>query len=808
MKLVSAAILLGLVLAGFKGYAQADTSFLSHVVNSLDKYSEANPVEKVYLHLDRTGYVPGDTVWFKAYTVAGEKHGLSAISSILHVELLTEKDSVIGRIAIPLGTGVGWGDFALPFLIKNGNYHVRAYTDWMRNYHPAYFFDQAIRIGELQASITAEKQKNDNPDVQFFAEGGSLINGLRSKMAIKSISVNGVGEDVDGLVVDSDGNEVAAFSTQHLGMGVFALLPQTGKTYKAKIIHKNGLQFTVNLPKAQEEGFAIAVNNSLADSMSIRVASSAKLFDTKKNTKYYLVAQSGGKVYFTAGFTLSAQSFSTQIDKKRFPTGIVQFTLFAENGEPLNERIAFIQHNDGLKLNISAGKSNFLAREKVNITLNASDRNLKPVIGSFSASVINENLSNENTNSVNGILSSLLLTSDIKGNIEQPNYYFINTGDKINADLDLLMLTQGYHRFEWKQVLTVNDPVPGFEPEKALQLSGYVENLAGKPVPNSKVSLITTDSGFFKMDTITNQAGKFTFRPIPDEIVKYVIQARTGGGKKDVKVVLDTIAAFTPRATGYISAEKDSAKELTTYQKQIGQQIKLRIDKRTIQLREVVIKDKKEAVDDPFAHAANPDQLIKNFPKEGTGETLSQFLQQHAIGVTFLNNRPYNTRVIARTRGGASPPPMQILLDGAYIDYDVYMSLNLTDIESAEILRTTGKGLIYGPERSGAGMLFLISRKHTGSRGPSTPDVINFQSKGLYKSRVFYSPKYDAVKINTQIPDLRTSIYWKPDIITDKDGNAAISFFNADTKGTYQVLIEGIDADGNLGHKVYTYKVE
>uniref|UniRef100_UPI003428FB18 MG2 domain-containing protein n=1 Tax=Mucilaginibacter sp. TaxID=1882438 RepID=UPI003428FB18 len=130
MKFIFTCILTVLLLVTFKSFAQTDSAFLAHTINSLDRYSLANPVEKVYLHLDKQAYMPGDTIWFKAYTVAGENHGLSAISNIVHVELLTEKDSVINRIAIPLSTGIGWGDFALPVLTRPGSYQIRAYTNW------------------------------------------------------------------------------------------------------------------------------------------------------------------------------------------------------------------------------------------------------------------------------------------------------------------------------------------------------------------------------------------------------------------------------------------------------------------------------------------------------------------------------------------------------------------------------------------------------------------------------------------------------------------------------------------------------
>ncbi|GAA3961945.1 carboxypeptidase-like regulatory domain-containing protein [Mucilaginibacter dorajii] len=795
MKLTWTFVFIVLLLAPLNSFAQTDTSFLKRTVTALDRYTDVNPVEKVHLHLNKINYTPGDTIWFKAYTVAGQSHGLSAISNILHVELLTDKDSMVSKIAIPLSSGIGWGDFAIPVLLKTSNYHVRAYTSWMRNFAPDYFFDQSILISDIQPLVQVKKEKAAaDPDVQFFPEGGSLINGLRTKVAIKAINSHGMGEDVNGTIVDNDGTEVAVFSTQHLGMGVFALIPQPGKTYKAKINRKDGRQFTVNLPKAQDDGFAIAVNNSAADTISVRVASSPKLFEVKKGAKYYMVAQTGGEVYFAAGFTLSAQSFITKIDKKRFPTGIVQFTLFAENGEPLNQRIAFIQHNDELKLSIESSKATYASREMVNMNLKATSADSKPVAGSFSVSVINQDFVDANPTAENGILCNLLLTSDIKGYIEQPNYYFTNTNDKTSADLDLLMLTQGYHRFEWKQVLNNIYPELNYDPEAVLSVSGFVKTFGGKPVPNGKIMIYNTKGGWFKLDTTSSENGRFTFKGLitdPDTTLKYVIQARTAADKKKLDISLDTAVAFKSwKNISFNQLENDTMG--TPYQKQIKQQMKLKLDRRLISLKEVVIKESKA----PLSGNVFPDQTVM-IPKEPNGQTLSQYLSTRLRGVIFKNGLPYSTR---------ANRVMNIILDGMVIDPLYFQSLNLTEIEGVEILRTTGQRDFA----TGLGNVLVLTHRKYNGKAPLqfTPDVITYRSNGLYKSRVFYAPKYDAGKENVQTLDLRTAIYWKPDIVTDKDGNATLSFYNADTKGTYRIVIEGVDVSGNLGRQVYTYMVQ
>src|SRR6185312_15600845 len=181
-----------LLFFGFSAYAQTDSLIISRNINALQNYASDHPIEKVHLHLDRQLYFPGDTVWFNAYVVLGGDHRLSALSNILYVELINPKDSVLKRLTLGLNAGTAPGDFDLQYDIAPGAYRVRAYTNWMRNFGSEYFFDQAITVagfstsiepGRLSAVKVSESHIPDKVDLQFFPEGGDLINGLRSKVA-------------------------------------------------------------------------------------------------------------------------------------------------------------------------------------------------------------------------------------------------------------------------------------------------------------------------------------------------------------------------------------------------------------------------------------------------------------------------------------------------------------------------------------------------------------------------------------------------------------------------------------------------
>jgi len=577
-----------------------DTILLNNIAR-LNAYSVSRPFEKVYLHLNKPRYDISDTIWFKAYTVIGEKHQLSALSGVLYAELISPADSVVKRLTLPLIAGTAVGEFALPRSYKPGSYHIRAYTNWMRNFGTEYFYNQKVQIGGMQIPLTPRKQAAAiNPDVQFFPEGGDLVNGVRSKVAIKVVNTNGLGQDIKGTIEDNDGNVVADFATQHLGMGVFALTPQSGKSYKAKITAPGETGFTVNMPPAIDAGYTLALDNRPKDSLHVKVAVNEKLFKEKQHSRFYVIAQSGGKVFFSAAGKLESPVFTAAIEKKRFPSGIVQFTLFSDRGEPMNERLAFIQNNDTIRLNLHPAQTSFTTRQPVKINLDAVGNTDIPVVGSFSVAVINESRVGINEDEEGTIVNNLLLTSELKGNIERPNYYFTDINDQTKADLDVLMLTQGYRLFEWKQILSDRAPAVMFQPERSLELAGTLKTPSGKPVPNGKVTLVSTKENFLR-DTITDINGDFKFDNLYlSDTSKIILRARKQHNGSNVAIYVKQ-----PEYPG-VAKQKEDGTALSPEIVAILQKNELEYRRgqdslrNGRQLKEVIIKEKRQAKPDEF----------------------------------------------------------------------------------------------------------------------------------------------------------------------------------------------------------------
>jgi TonB-dependent SusC/RagA subfamily outer membrane receptor len=803
-------LLFALIIVGrSSAYAQTDQQSFKTLADKVEQYAANRPTEKAYLQFDKPYYAIGDTIYFKAYVTIGPQHRLSALSGILHIDLIGPDNKLIRPMQLQIVAGTTSGDLVLSDTLKRGTYRVRAYTTWMRNEGEDTFFEQVISVGSTVAEQvpesgipksvrTQQKRKPNQPDVQFMPEGGSLIAGNYSKIAFKAVGADGLGRDIKGTITDEDGYEVTSFASTHLGMGSFNLVPQRNKSYKANVTYADGTILTRDLPKAVNNGYTININNSNAE-IRVRITAGAE----SSLDKLILVAQSGGTVYFAAeNQHTEAKFFSTVIPKSKFPTGIIQFTLFSPAGEPLNERLVFVNNHDELKLNLNTDKQSYQTRQKVTITLNAKDKEEKAVTGSFSVAITDESKVPQDTTNENNILSDILLTSELKGTIEQPAYYFNSTSENANTDLDNLLLTQGYRHFEWKNVLIA------YQPEKAIAISGTVKK-SGKPVVGAKVSLVSKAGGFFMIDTTSDTNGRFTFKNLAfADSTKFVVQSKVNKGQDDVTLELDSV--LPPRVTiNAVRKQKENHNaDLATYitsQKQFyEEQQKYGINKHAITLKEVHIESRKEPL---IAHSENlngagqADQVLssKDLEKFICGRIID-CLQGVITGVKFgKDGYPYSVR----------QGKMSIMIDGIFVDADDFANLHTDDIEAIEVLISTHFAAIYGSRAANGVLIVTTKRAHkVNSYYREAPGVIAYTARGFYKAREFYSPQYDNPKTNTKMADLRSTIYWQPNVITDKDGKASFSYFNADGKGTYRVVIEGIDANGNLGRQVYRYKVE
>jgi TonB-dependent SusC/RagA subfamily outer membrane receptor len=649
------------------------------------------------------------------------------------------------------------------------------------------------------------KSTSNEVDVQFFPESGSLVEALPSKVGFKATNSNGLGEDITGTITDNEGQEVNTLASTHLGMGHFIVNPQPGKVYTARIKFKDGSEKSFELPKASPQGYVIAATNN-ADNIQVKILVSNGLLN-KGELK--LVTQHNGNVFFATRSGSTKQLITTTIKKEDLPTGIIQLTLFDGENKPVAERLVFVNNDaDKIATTIKTDKENYAAREKVTVDLTAQFIS-KPTQGSFSVSVTNtKSVAPDELNESN-ILTSLLLTSDLVGYVEKPNYYLNENTAETRANLDNLMLTQGWRRIIWNNVINNLSPNIRYQPEKSLGISGAIATLGGKMIPKTKVSLFSTSGGFLSLDTLTDDNGKFNFDSLSfRDSTKFIVQARTLKGKRNVDFKMDVesneivtkskntgdvIVNVNDALSGYLQQSKNYFDELTRR----GQL------ERSLTLKEVKIVDKKNKVKNSanLNGGGNADAVI-NADQLQNCITLSQCLQGRVAGLMIS---PYGTASLMRNNGA----PMQLIVDGMYMEPDFLDNIIPNDVETIEILKSIGNTAIYG-SRGGNGVIIITTKRGGGSafNSPvSVEGIITVMPKGYNISREFYSPKYSPESTDSA-PDFRSTIYWNPLIATNESGKGQFSYYCSDEPGTHRIVVEGIDMYGNLSRAVYTYTVK
>lgn len=664
-----------------------------------------------------------------------------------------------------------------------------------------------------QTTVTIPLKSVSKPnDLQFFAEGGNLITGLPAKVAFKAIKPTGAGIDVKGNLTDNTGKVVVEFASSHLGMGVFYFTPEEGKTYKANIIFADGTTASPNLPKIESNSINLSVDNSDADALKLRIQCDPAFLKDNQGRTFYILAKSDGIIVYGAKTQLQNQVYNSTIPKSKFPTGIVQVTLFAEDGEPIAERIAFVQHNDQLNIAVNGDHPTYTTRQKVKLNISAKAGG-QPDEGNFSIAVVDESKVPYDEDAEITILTNLLLTSDIKGYIEKPNYYFNHQDEKKLADLDILLQTQGYRRYSYDNTLNNKLPVVNFAPEQGITITGTLRASNGMAVNKGNMRLLIHDKNYSE-NGVTNEDGRFRFvNQVFLDSTKINLSARNNVRSNDLVVTVDGDPAQR-LPTNYNKA--DEILNIDSTLSSIIKNSKTQLANSHV-LKEVVIKDtrivpKVSHKDYPALSSlsSEPDHLVNGDQFQGCNNVL-ECLKTLAMGMTFADDNFY----VLRDYSQGKKVPAQVFVKGMPVDVNYLANMNAGDIESVEIFVKDELGLVNSANQSNGAIVVnlkkiettKISLQELKSLLPQRNDI-TFTPQGYAIVRTFYLPRYIGPRASQPgALDNRTTIYWNPNVSTDKTGNASVEYFNSDGRGSYRAIIEGFDKDGNIGRQVFRYTV-
>lgn len=802
--------LLGAFLALTTTAFLTDDDPATRLVAQLNQFLSQSPQEKTYLHFDKPYYTAGETMWFKAYVVDGISHEADSLSRVLYVDLV---DAAAGKVlttrTFRIEGGHAPGDWLLPDTLAAGRYQVRAYTNWMRN-QPEYIFQREFNLYAAGQPIPEAVKQTDRVSVDFFPEGGALVAGLESRVGFKAVNALGLGTDVEGVVLDAGGDTAATFQSEHLGLGRFSLLAGAGKSYTAHLKTTNGLRLTVPLPAVQARGHTLGIDN-LTSKDVVRVFVSTSHPQPGNAQPLILMAHLRGQVAFVAKGSTGKKTFIANVPRRAFPDGgVAQFTLFDATGQPLAERLAFIKPRNLLTVTLTPDKASYQPREAVSVEVAVTDTAGKSVPNAHVSLAVTDARQVAAEPGAESLVSYLLLSSDLRGTIEQPSQYF--DPDNLNAmlHLDLLLMTQGWRRFTWKQVL---DPAHYEKPqhffEQGLSVAGTVRR------PNQKVSekdvrltlLLSRgeDKQFFMEQA--DAEGKFGFYGLDfQDTTQILLQAVAGKNNRVLDLQL-TPAPAAPTVVGslvpFAPVELEGL-DFAAYQKRTAEMLDIerrsRLGKATM-LNEVTVRGKREPVFDGRKIYGQAGTSIKVDQTMSAGMmSVLDLLRGRVAGVNVTGSFPnysVNIRGLSSLTGSNEP---LFLLDGIPMDLASIVNIPVQDVDQIDVLKGA-EAAIFGV-RGGNGAIAILTKRGNSNYDYSkdvTPGTINRRIRGYELVREFYSPDYGTQKPEHVRPDYRSTLYWNPSLRTDANGKAVVRFFSSDEATGMRLVAEGLTATGRIG---------
>ncbi|HKZ39278.1 MAG TPA: hypothetical protein VJ184_16560, partial [Chryseolinea sp.] len=496
-------VLLTLALFHFCGNALAQNSLADSLKYKFDKYRTESLQEKLYVHLDSKCYLTGETIWFKIYYVDGMLHRPLDISKVAYVEVLDKDNLAVAQTKVSLKDGEGAGSLFLPASINSGNFTLRAYTNWMRNFKADYYFHTDISILNSFKKLELDKTIKTEFNAQFFPEGGNLVDGMESKVAFQVINESGKGIDFTGFLIDQNNDTLTSFKPLTFGIGNFSFTPLAGNTYRAVITDSRGQTRTFSLPRALTQGYVIEVNDSSASLITIRVR--AKFDKVPTNPTVYLFIHARQIISMSEmGFITSGHTEFT-IAKKDLQEGISHITLLDSDLNPQCERLYFKRSEKELLLEAKVNQQEYGIRRKVVLDITAHS----DLTDSASLSVSVVKTDSLQSNRKGNIFSYLWLSSDLNGTIEAPEFYTDRNNTQVASAIDNLMLTHGWRRFEWKNILGKTNRNEIFIPEYGSHfIRGKVTNKDGQPVSGIVTYLSTPGKNIQLYGARSNSLGE------------------------------------------------------------------------------------------------------------------------------------------------------------------------------------------------------------------------------------------------------------------------------------------------------------
>ena len=830
-------------------------SKLSRYVSILNHFSKNLPQEKVYLHFDNSTYYQGDDMWFSCYLVTSGFNRVSQLSKTLYVELLNPGGEVIETQILKVENGRCHGSFKLGKLpFYSGFYEVRAYTKYMLNFGEDVIFSRTFAVYDKPTKPGAYTEKSlldygrgkypilrktpvkeKKVALKFYPEGGNLVAGVPSQVAFEATDAYGNPIEVSGEIVGENKETIVRFKSVHDGKGVFTYTPtkaiseqkNKAERFPQAVVNFKDKKYNFDLPAIQPKGIVMKVDNlSSPDSIGVSLLSNN---DTPRGI-FGLVLMSGSSLQkYMLIDTSEGKPIQFRICKTDFPAGVSRMVLFNSQGQMLGDRLLFIHRTEKLNILAKTDKDSYNPNEQVNMQFAVSERDTIPVETTFSESIRDKQ---NDIKSDQDIQSNLLLMSEIKGYVHNPDYYFESTDSIHQQALDQLLMVQGWHRFDWDWVSGKKTFDLKRKPEKAIDVTGQVVTFV-KSTPKPKVNISAlicqkNDSGQIKTsfveNFVTDSQGRFHFKADVEGRWEMIFAVTEKGKKTDHRTVLDKLFSPEPKQYRYtdLFAHIPSSEEVTPNSKDTLHQIvkdtvpifipkinydsiaKKGVQGKMLNLKEVVVKAKKNSTESEILEARQ-----KSFAYYDVSAEQDKIRDKGGVGEQYLKDFLMKTNSEFYLSAGVDRAGDRLMYKTKYalfvLDYEkttipesfkIPFYVRMSYIKSIYINQNISSISERVDPRYFSCIVFIEVFPDWKTPTEAAKGVRKTWLDGYSQVKEFYNPNYSTLPTES---DYRRTLYWNPAVKIDKDGKALIQFYNNSSCRSFSISAETITPQGVMG---------
>jgi len=618
-------------------------------------------------------------------------------------------------------------------------------------------------------------------DVKFFPEGGALINIPHQNVAFKAQGADGFSKEIEGFLFNSKGDTLTNFRSEHNGMGIFTMNPVNNETYYVTVRTNDSITKRFDLPAIEPKGISIAMSHYKQE---IRYEIQ-KTEATEWPQKLFLLAHTRGKLAILQ--PINPKRTFGKMNDSLFTEGITHFMLIDEQGNALSERLIFVPDHKPNQWQITADQPTYGKREKVSLQIAAKDNEGNPVEGTFSVS-ITDRKSIQPDSLADNILSNLLLTSDLKGYVEDPAFYFLNQDARTLRSIDYLMMTHGWRRHKMENVLRT--PSLNFTNyiEKGQTISGRIMGFFGANVKKGPICVLAPKYNIIAT-TETDEKGQFIVNTSFRDSTTFLVQARTKKGFAGVDILMDP--PQYPVATHKAPYFNGATTFMEDYLMNTRDQYYMEGGMRVYNLKEVTVTAKRERPSSKSIYTGGINTYtVEEDRLQGYGQTAFDAASR-LPSVTITNGSEIHIR-------NNSEPAIIVIDDIVYEDAsDILKDIQVSDMSSISLLRGAD-AVILGPRASGGAVVITLKDPRNLPARPAQ-GIITYTPLGYSESVEFYHPTYDTPeKKNAQRSDFRSTVYWNPELRLDAEGKATIEYYTPDSTAPEDIIIEGVDKNGKV----------